>query len=149
MAATGAVAIASQATYGLLVAKADDDEVSITAQMGVAVYVVNWVAAACALAGCVLRFIANRQIGDGTRGAASGRGGHGFVRIVADEAETEYKYTGGTGKGKERAVSVSETLIAPSPGIAADISRNASEEDLSAIGNDGDRKYEPYRPTKV
>src|SRR4051812_39708742 len=125
-----AVAISAQVTYGSLVAMADDDNISITAQMGLAVYLINWVAAGSALAGCVLRFIANRQISAGGGAKNGARGGRGFVRITPDETETEYKYSE-KGNGVERLAS--ETLMAPSPGMPGDISRNASEEDLSAM----------------
>ncbi|KAH7029859.1 uncharacterized protein B0I36DRAFT_385202 [Microdochium trichocladiopsis] len=140
-AATVAVAVAAQVTYGSLVAKADDDEISITAQMGLAVYVLNWVAAGCALAACVLRFVADRQAGSGDK---SGRSSRGFVRILPDEADTEYKYSEGTGKGKEKTVS------GLGGNVSRDVSRDASKENLTILGRgNGDRKYEPYRSAKV
>ncbi|KAH7041414.1 uncharacterized protein B0I36DRAFT_358587 [Microdochium trichocladiopsis] len=144
-----AVAVAAQVTYGSLVAKADDDEISITAQMGLAVYVINWVAAGCALVACVLRFVADRQVRSGGKSGRGGRGG--FVRISPDEVETEYKYS----KSRKGDMPCTDALMVPSPPGAVcdtsrDVSRNVSTDNLATLGsNPGDGKFEPYRSANV
>jgi hypothetical protein len=79
-----AIATAAQVTYGSLVAQADDDNISITAKLGLWAFVLNWAAAACALSSTMLQLLYFKR-------TAGGRGHKGVAVYVASHAYTEVK----------------------------------------------------------
>ncbi|KAK4220886.1 hypothetical protein QBC38DRAFT_505360 [Podospora fimiseda] len=69
------VAIATQVTYGILVAKANDDGIPITVKQGIIVYFLNWVAAGAAMTALILRVVYMRKTGgDADTRRSSGQG---------------------------------------------------------------------------
>lgn len=130
-----AVAISCQVTYGTLVARADDDKVSITAYLGKPVYAVIWIAAACSLCASILSFLYSRKDTAGKKKESVKPNLSTFA-----SKGTSYEYETVT-LGTE--FKVSSVANSRDPSMERLRSRNGSTDSLER-GRGEERPYDPF-----
>ncbi|KAF1994027.1 hypothetical protein P154DRAFT_624990 [Amniculicola lignicola CBS 123094] len=121
-----ATAILTQVTYGVLISRADDDDIAITAKSGKVAYIINWISVCLSLAALAITYLRQRQ--SSSQASAKSRSmGKEKYKMVADPYVQE-----GTRDSVHLLDPVGqEKGVAPSP----------------RTSHDGER-YEPYRVDK-